>query len=192
VWLPGIDCVVQFRVLLPLDLLNHWRGSDTKTLVVEEVTSPERDAVLEPQSSGNKTWIHGMYVCVCVILWQEQWPMCSLWPRNSFLFILSVNRVNNYLFLKGWVLRNLTHLPAVECPSFGWFLVYLATFCQLNRSCSTLASLQFRIILCSVSYKKTWRYKTLCRIWGSHGGEYEDGCLLGCCAVQSGRSLPTF
>jgi hypothetical protein len=30
------------------------------------------------------------------------------------------------------------------------------------------------------------------RISGSHGGEYEDGCLLGCCAVQSGRSLPTF
>jgi hypothetical protein len=22
-------------------------------------------------------------------------------------------------------------------------------------------------------------------ISGSHGGEYEDGCLLGCCAVQS-------
>jgi hypothetical protein len=21
------------------------------------------------------------------------------------------------------------------------------------------------------------------RIWGSHGGEYEDGCLLGCSAV---------
>jgi hypothetical protein len=27
------------------------------------------------------------------------------------------------------------------------------------------------------------------RIWGSHGGEYEDGCLLGCSAVQFGRSL---
>jgi hypothetical protein len=23
----------------------------------------------------------------------------------------------------------------------------------------------------------------LSRIWGSHGGEYEDGCLLGCSAV---------
>jgi hypothetical protein len=23
----------------------------------------------------------------------------------------------------------------------------------------------------------------ICRIWGSHGGEYEDGCLLGCSAV---------
>jgi hypothetical protein len=32
----------------------------------------------------------------------------------------------------------------------------------------------------------------LSRIWGYHGGEYEDGCLLGCSAVQSGRSLPTF
>jgi hypothetical protein len=24
-------------------------------------------------------------------------------------------------------------------------------------------------------------------ISGSHGGEYEDDCLLGCCAVKSGR-----
>jgi hypothetical protein len=23
----------------------------------------------------------------------------------------------------------------------------------------------------------------ICRIWGSHGGKYEDGCLLGCSAV---------
>jgi hypothetical protein len=29
-------------------------------------------------------------------------------------------------------------------------------------------------------------------ILGSAGGEYEDGCLLGCSAVQSGRNLPTF
>jgi hypothetical protein len=25
-------------------------------------------------------------------------------------------------------------------------------------------------------------------ISGSHGDEYEDGCLLGCCAVHYGRS----
>jgi hypothetical protein len=29
-------------------------------------------------------------------------------------------------------------------------------------------------------------------IWGSHGSEYGDGCLLGCCAVWSRRSLLTF
>jgi hypothetical protein len=29
-------------------------------------------------------------------------------------------------------------------------------------------------------------------ISGPRGGEYEDACLLGCCAVESGRSLPTF
>jgi hypothetical protein len=32
----------------------------------------------------------------------------------------------------------------------------------------------------------------LSEISGSHGGKYEDGCFLGCCAVQSGRKLPTF
>jgi hypothetical protein len=31
-----------------------------------------------------------------------------------------------------------------------------------------------------------------CRTSGSQGGEYVDGCLLGCSAVQYGRSLPTF
>jgi hypothetical protein len=32
----------------------------------------------------------------------------------------------------------------------------------------------------------------LCKISGSHGDEYEDGCLLGCCFVYSGKSLLTF
>jgi hypothetical protein len=27
---------------------------------------------------------------------------------------------------------------------------------------------------------------------GSHGSKYEDGCLLGCCAMYYGRSLLTF
>jgi hypothetical protein len=30
------------------------------------------------------------------------------------------------------------------------------------------------------------------RIWGSHGGKYEDGCLLGCSTVYTGISSPTF
>jgi hypothetical protein len=29
-------------------------------------------------------------------------------------------------------------------------------------------------------------------ISGSQGGKYDGDCLLGCCAVLSGRSLPTF
>jgi hypothetical protein len=29
-------------------------------------------------------------------------------------------------------------------------------------------------------------------ISSSHGGEYKDGWLVGCCAVQSGKRLPTF
>jgi hypothetical protein len=31
-----------------------------------------------------------------------------------------------------------------------------------------------------------------CTVLGSRGHEYEDGCLLGCSAVQTGVSLPTF
>jgi hypothetical protein len=32
----------------------------------------------------------------------------------------------------------------------------------------------------------------LSTIWAPHGGDYEDGCLLGCIAVYTGISLPTF
>jgi hypothetical protein len=30
------------------------------------------------------------------------------------------------------------------------------------------------------------------KITGSHGGEFEDGCLLGCCPIKSGRCSPKF
>jgi hypothetical protein len=33
--------------------------------------------------------------------------------------------------------------------------------------------------------------KRILEISGYHGGNYEDGCLLGCYTVYSGRSLPT-
>jgi hypothetical protein len=39
--------------------------------------------------------------------------------------------------------------------------------------------------------RSSWQYfagsrqNIFSRIWGSHGGEYEDGCLLGCSAVKS-------
>jgi hypothetical protein len=36
------------------------------------------------------------------------------------------------------------------------------------------------------------KLKLVCEISGSHGGEYEEGCLLGCCAVYSGRSFRHF
>jgi hypothetical protein len=39
----------------------------------------------------------------------------------------------------------------------------------------------FHSNLCNLSCSKClWIQAFLSRIWGSHGGEYEDGCLLGC------------
>jgi hypothetical protein len=32
----------------------------------------------------------------------------------------------------------------------------------------------------------------LCVVWGSHGGCYENGCLLGCRTVESSGSVPAF
>jgi hypothetical protein len=34
--------------------------------------------------------------------------------------------------------------------------------------------------------------KKISRIWGSHGREDKDGCLLVCSAVESGETLPAF
>jgi hypothetical protein len=47
------------------------------------------------------------------------------------------------------------------------------------------------------SYRIIYKYhlheqKLFDKISGSHGDEYKDDCLLGCCAVLSGRYLPTF
>jgi hypothetical protein len=41
-------------------------------------------------------------------------------------------------------------------------------------------------MICYANKKTVIEFYTLqiiCRILGSHGGEYEDGCLLGCSAV---------
>jgi hypothetical protein len=35
-------------------------------------------------------------------------------------------------------------------------------------------------------------YRLIGEISGPHGGEYEDDCLLGYCAMKCGRRLPTF
>jgi hypothetical protein len=35
-------------------------------------------------------------------------------------------------------------------------------------------------------------FPDFCEVLCSHGGEYEDGCFLGCCGVWSGGRLPTF
>jgi hypothetical protein len=35
---------------------------------------------------------------------------------------------------------------------------------------------------------RTYKIPFIVEISGSHGGEYEDDCLLGCCAVLSGRN----
>jgi hypothetical protein len=44
----------------------------------------------------------------------------------------------------------------------------------------------------NTSYEAIQRNKLNTEVSGSHGGEYEDDCLLSCCAVYSSRSLPTF
>jgi hypothetical protein len=43
--------------------------------------------------------------------------------------------------------------------------------------------MNFNYILLDAFNNETQGTEYECEISGSHGGEYEDGCLLGCCAV---------
>jgi hypothetical protein len=42
----------------------------------------------------------------------------------------------------------------------------------------------------SITYSIFIRVKN-CRIWGSHGGEYEDGCLLNALMMEAARTSET-
>jgi hypothetical protein len=49
-----------------------------------------------------------------------------------------------------------------------------------NESCIVCFVTNAQLVSC---FKQSVLTTKLSRIWGSHGGEYEDGCLLGCSAV---------
>jgi hypothetical protein len=56
--------------------------------------------------------------------------------------------------------------------------------CQLENHWKDLDEILYTILL-----EATPKPYFLVEISGSQGDEYEDGCLLGCCAVQSGSAL---
>jgi hypothetical protein len=83
----------------------------------------------------------------------------------------------------------------LDWPSSSWFC-----YCEPNvpvpnmpigaiKCCSVWNLVTGKCILVHMIFHNLI---PVCRIWGSHAGEYEDGCVLGCSAVKSGRSLPTF
>jgi hypothetical protein len=60
----------------------------------------------------------------------------------------------------------------------------LSSLLWLNEVISILNySLSILIVFCPLW--KTWHIvlQAICEIWGSHGGEYEGGCVLGYCAL---------
>jgi hypothetical protein len=54
--------------------------------------------------------------------------------------------------------------------------------------CAHRGSLIFALLMLSCVYIS--EAFLVIRIWGSHGGEYEDGCLLGCSAVKPSSYPP--
>jgi hypothetical protein len=79
--------------------------------------------------------------------------------------------------------------------------IYGEIFTFSNKSLPTSNFLDFIFIktslklqsLCSANFTAQKLNKFIkSETSGSHSCEYEDGCLLGCCAVWCGTSLPTF
>jgi hypothetical protein len=69
-------------------------------------------------------------------------------------------------------------LPSATHCFMPAFILFLLTFLHIEDDAKVTTHLKLRCI---------W----ICEISGSYGGEYEDNCLPGCCAVESG-SLPLF
>jgi hypothetical protein len=63
--------------------------------------------------------------------------------------------------------------------------VYLSAFLPFSflRFCGARFMFPFLCVLCTMCMKWTHIGLFISRIWGSHGGEYEDCCLLGCSTV---------
>jgi hypothetical protein len=79
-----------------------------------------------------------------------------------------------------------SHLDAPLHPLFvdNWYSYHtyevpFHIFIQLNLSVNQ-SQLDCGSILCKFCYKDL---KIHCKIWGFHGGDYEEWCLLGCYAV---------
>jgi hypothetical protein len=80
------------------------------------------------------------------------------------------------------LLQPLSHHPSLSGPN-----ILLSTpFSNTLNLCSSLKTGD------KISHQFKNKSKTISDTSGSHGGEYKDGCLLGCCTALSGRNLPTF
>jgi hypothetical protein len=90
---------------------------------------------------------------------------------------------------------NFTSTYWIKCICAYTFLV--PSLLAVVSSCYLPYVVVFIILL---KILKTWQWKhrqasqpfLKCATGGSHNSDYENYCLLGCDAVQSGRSLPTF
>jgi hypothetical protein len=114
-----------------------------------------------------------------------------LWSHYAFNFSMVTVRLCNTRPFSGYiqVIFNFVFcLPSFSLErSNRTFVVLFYYFSLMDRKVVLIHSyLEYKKISCTkkvVHISCFWRFLILSRIWGSHGGEYEDGCLLGCSAV---------
>jgi hypothetical protein len=75
--------------------------------------------------------------------------------------------------------------PECHTPSSEHFRIII-WYCTHNNSLSKCYLLSLWFCVARMIYNSILS----CDIWGSHGGECEDGCFLGCYTVHLGRQEP--
>jgi hypothetical protein len=126
-------------------------------------------------------------------------PETSVFPCNQLMLRCARVDFIGCIFLSAFILFCIS-----ASAVWAYFLqIYFQTFSQnketnlLRFQVLTAASVNMNVfwIVAPCSLVEVYRrffqrcLGLLGEISGSHGGKYEDGCLLGCCAMQSGRSL---
>jgi hypothetical protein len=123
------------------------------------------------------------------VLWWTFWGLellsvlgCWVCCVSGLSYLNSTHTLTTHRLCWRSTLISFTHLHLSLQRTF--FLVDFAT-----DTCAFLVSLVRSFI---PSHPSWFKHPNYVWSWDSHGGEYEDCCLLDCCDVWSDRKLPAF
>jgi hypothetical protein len=129
---------------------------------------------------------------------QRLYHLCILFFKLCFLLQKALNEFKWNLLQA--LLCNIWNTNAMPHTTVN-YTITLSTFLWFSKECLLSVPLKYahfiyiyhEVFRKTAHYmKKTWHKFSYSRICRSHGCEYEDYYLLGCSAMYSGTSLPTF
>jgi hypothetical protein len=130
-------------------------------LKVEEIRSSETSVLTRPTQSHipEDVFLHSDYYMFRILLWQRD---CMNFHCSSFDIVFRTNGYSLIINKKNSV-GDSSGLPYLFSLSVG----------KLRTRAKNIGNISLRYLY----------ILHLCKIWGFHGGDYEEWCLLGCYAV---------